>query len=133
MRTLPSDADPIVDASDVDRVGAKVVQFLPMEWLLKRRGLVRWIVHGSFLAPLLQAGVDRATIDVVPPVPISPMGEPMLLGGLCISSSALISLAKAGRKMDVIRSLRSEFGLTIEQAARAAAELIHIVTPASVP
>ncbi|MDO8040374.1 hypothetical protein [Janthinobacterium sp. SUN137] len=127
LRTLADDADLIVDASGVERFCGALTRLLPVEHLLKRRGEVRWIVGSEFSNALIQAGVAQSMIEIAPVIPISRTGEPIVLGGIFAGSSDLISFAKAGERMQLVRSFRKKYALTIEQASKAAAELLEIV------
>ena len=127
LRMLADDGDLIVDASGMERFCGALTQLLPVEHLLKRRGEVRWIVRSEFSNALIQAGVAQSMIEIVPAIPISRKGEPIVLGGIFVGSSELISFAKAGERMQLVRSFRKEYSLTIEQASKAAVELLEIV------
>ena len=127
LRMVADDADLIVDASGVERFCGALTRLLPVEHLLKRRGEVRWIVRSEFSNALIQAGVAQSMIEIAPVIPISRTGEPIVLGGIFVGSSDLISFAKAGERMQLVRSFRKEYSLTIAQASKAAAELLEIV------
>lgn len=126
LQTLSDGDDLFIDVSGMEHCGA-LTRILPVENLLKRTGTVRWKVQSDLLDALITVGVAPSMIEVVHSVPISRTGEPIVLGGIFISSSELISLAKAGKKIELVRALREEFPLTIAQASQAAAELIEIV------
>lgn len=121
------DQDLLIDISGVERFSGGLARILPLVNLLDRKSEVRWIARKEFADALIQFGFDQSKITVVPYVPLSPIGEPIVLGGIFISSTALVSLAKAGEKIALIRALRNEYPLTLEQASRAAAELLEIV------
>jgi len=127
LRLLPEDAELIVDVSGVEHSHQALARILPIGQLLKRSGPVRWIVRQHDFDALIRSGVEPTTIETIHAVPISPHGEPIVLGGICVSSLELIALAKAGERMALVRAFRSEYHLTIEQAAAAAKELLDIV------
>jgi hypothetical protein len=127
LRMLADDSDLIIDASGVERFCGALTRLLPLDHLLSRRGEVRWIVRSEFSNALIQAGVVQSMIEIVPVSPISRTGEPIVLGGIFVRSSDLIAFAKAGERMELVRGFRKEYSLTIEQAAKAAAELLEIV------
>jgi len=127
LRMLADDADLIVDASGVERFCGALTRLLPVEHLLKRREKIRWIVRNEFSNALIQAGVAQSMIEIAPVTPISRTGEPIELGGIFVGSSDLISFAKAGERMQSVRSFRKKYALTIEQASKAAVELLEIV------
>jgi len=127
LRLLPEDAELIVDVSGVEHSNQALARILPIGQLLKRSGPVRWIVRQHDFDALIRSGVEPTTIETIHAVPISPHGEPIVLGGICVSSLELIALAKAGERMALVRAFRSEYHLTIEQAAASAKELLDIV------
>jgi hypothetical protein len=124
---LPDEGELLVDASGMERFGGALARILPVDYLVKRTGGVSWKVHSGHFDELIQAGVEPSLIEVVHPVPLSSKGEPIVLGGIFISSSDLMILAKAGDKRELVRAFRKEFPLTIEQASKAATELMEIV------
>lgn len=127
LSALPEDSDLIVDASGVERFGQGLANILPMTWLLKRIRAVHWIAESVDADALIAYGVEPSTIEIIHHPPISPMGHPIVLGGIVVSSPALVSLASSGTRIELVRAFRQEHRLTIEQASRAAGELINIV------
>ncbi|MGK5056390.1 hypothetical protein ACQ4WY_05555 [Janthinobacterium sp. LB2P49] len=127
LRMLADDGDLIIDASGMERFCGALTRLLPVDYLLNRRGGVRWMVRSEFSNALIQAGVAQSMIEIVPISPISRTGEPIVLGSIFVDSSDLIAFAKAGERMELVRSFRKEYSLTIEQASKAAAELLEIV------
>lgn len=130
VTTLPDDGQLLVDASGVERFGGALARILPVEDLMKRTGVVSWKVHVGHFDELIQAGVEPSLIELVHPVPLSQKGEPIVLGSILSSSSDLIPIAKAGNKIELVRAFRREYPLTIEQALKAARELMEIVAQA---
>ena len=124
---LPDEGELLVDASGMERFCGELALILPVEDLMKRTGVVSWKVHSGLFDELIQAGVEPSLIELVHPVPLSPKGEPIVLGGIFISSSDLMVIAKAGDKIGLVRAFRKEYPLTIEQASKAATELMGIV------
>jgi hypothetical protein len=127
LGALPQDGDLIVDLSGVERLGRVLGTILPMVQFLKRRGVVRWLVQSVDTDGLLGHGVEPSTIETVQHVPISAWGNPIVFGGLEISSPELIALAKNGTRIELVSALRRKYGMTIEQAAIAARELLGIL------
>jgi hypothetical protein len=127
LRALPEDTDLIIDVSAVERLGRAMLSILPMAQLLNRRGGLRWIAQSVDTNALIAQGVDPSTIEIVQRAPISPTGDPVVLGGIEVSSAELIALAKEGTRIALVRALRQEYGLTISQASMAAGELLDIL------
>ena len=132
LRVLPQDGDLIVDASGVESFGQAVASILPMAQLLGRSGAVHWVVRSVDVDVLIAHGVALSTIEIVQPASISPWGHPIVLGGILVSSSELVDLANRWAKIELVRAFRQEYRLTIEQAAKAAMELIDIVAANSI-
>ncbi len=124
---MPEDELLIIDASGVERLGAGLANVLPMSLLLERSAEVRWIVGIERVDELVTQGVQPSSIEVVHRAPLTTRGHPIVLGGLVISSPDMIALAMNGARLDLVRELRGEFRLTMEQASRAAKELLAIV------
>lgn len=127
LRELPDDVELIVDVSGMEHLVYALARIAPIAVLLKRPGVVRWIVREVDANVLIARGVQPSAIETVQCLPISPRGEPILLGGLFISSPELIALANAGARIELVRAIRQEYGLTVEQSAKAAGELIEIL------
>lgn len=127
---LPEEGELLVDASGMERFGGALARILPVENLMNRTGVVRWKVHSCLFDELTQAGVEPSLIELVYPAALSPKGEPIVLGSIFGSSSDLIPIAKAGNKIELVRAFRKEYPLTIEQASKAATELMEIVAQA---
>ena len=123
---LPPDADLLVDASGMERSSEALMRILPMDRLQRAAGKVRWIVRDHSLNDLMRFGVPHSMIGTVPSLPITARGEPIVLGGLVVSSPALLSLAKSAAKVELVRAFRNDYQLTVAQAVEAAAELIRI-------
>ncbi|GGY89331.1 hypothetical protein GCM10007388_23530 [Pseudoduganella plicata] len=125
--SIPDGVDLIVDTSGMERFCGALARILPVRHLVKRKGVVSWKVHSDFLDDLVRAGVAPSLIELVHSVPISPRGEPIVLGSILSLSSDLIPIAKAGNKTELVRAFRKEYPLTVEQASKAAAELMEII------
>jgi hypothetical protein len=128
IRSLPDDADLIIDAGGVERFGPALPNVLPMGQLRKRTSQVRWIARNDATDALLAAGVAPSEVETIPRSRYTATGHPIVLGGLVVSSPELIALAGRGAKIDLTRALREEHRLTVAQAAQAAAELAELVT-----
>jgi|GEM_PF-7064105 len=125
--SIPEGVDLIVDASGMEPPCGALARILPVGHLVKRTGVVSWKVHNDFSDELVRAGVAPSLIELVHSTSITPMGEPIVLGSILSSSSALIPIAKAGNKIELVRAFRREYPLTIEQASKAATELMEII------
>lgn len=123
---LPLEADLLVDASVMEQSSEALVRLLPMDRLQRVAGEVRWIVRDHSRNDLMRFGVPHSMIETVPTLPITTQGQPIVLGGLVVSSPALLSLAKSAAKVELVRAFRKEYQLTVAQAVEAAAELIGI-------
>lgn len=130
VESLPDDADLVIDTSATERAGPALSRILPVEQLLGRRGALHWIVHRNQAELLVEAGIAPSTIAVVPASRLSSAGEPIVLGGLVVSSPVLLSLAENGGRGELIRAFRAAYPLTMEQAAQAATELLDITRSA---
>jgi len=132
LSTLAPELDLIIDVSGVERFGRALLNILPMTQLLKRSGSVRWIAQSAEADVLVAYGVAPSAIEVVQRTPISRTGEPIVLGSIAVSSEKLLALANSGAKIELIRAFRQDYPqLTMEQAARAAGELLAILATAS--
>ncbi len=127
IRTMPDEADFVIDASGVERFGPALPSILPMTYLRKRASSVRWVARSDVAQALLAAGVEPTDLKVIHQPPLTTAGQPIVLGGLVVSSSDLISLARLGARLDLTRALRQEYRITAQQASQAATELIDLV------
>ena len=127
IREMPDEAGIVIDASGVERFGPALPTILPMTYLRKRAASVRWLARLDAAQALLAAGVEPSDLEVVHQPPLTAAGQPIVLGGLVVSSSDLISLARRGAKLDLTRALRQEYRITVGQASQAAAELVELV------
>lgn len=124
---LPDDVDLIVDVSGMEYLPHALGRIAPIARLLKRPGGLRWIVRDVDADVLIAHDVHPSAIETVPCFPISHRGEPIVLGGIFISSPELIALANTDARVELVRAIRQEYGLTVEQSAKAAKELIEIL------
>jgi hypothetical protein len=127
IRSLPDGVDLIIDASGVERFGLALPNVLPMAQLRGSASSVRWVARKDAAEALLASGVALSDIEIAPCPRLTDTGYPVVLGGLIVSSPDLIALARNGAKIDLTRAIRIEHGITVTQAAQAAAELVDLV------
>jgi hypothetical protein len=65
-------------------------------------------------------------IECVQHTQTSYKGEPIVLGRLVVPQE-LVSLAKGATRIELVRAFRQKYGLPIDQASKAAGELIEVL------
>lgn len=125
LAAIPEGAELIVDMSNIEFLGGMAMKLLLP--FMRRDPPVRWFVSEPIAGGLMAHGVPAAQIQVDPQRPVTAEGRLRALGNWVIPD-ALAQLGRTASRRDVIKALRQHHaGLTVQQAANAADELLQLL------